>query len=249
MPAGVYDVTVPLVHDGDTLWADIPVRVKVRLDGIQAAELSTPKGKEVAAWLKERIEGKAVALTLGGDYKFGGERMGSVSIDGVDVAQEMVAAGLAVKWDGRGPRPVGHTPEELATMTDSEKLDLLMREREDREAADERLAAVTGVRPVRMAADPSPRPPFPWDKAIPLISALVIIVLGYFGVSVPAQNAASHAEAAKTAAVAANTSATAAVIQGEKNEVKIEQTHGELKAHGQKLDRVVGNVADRVPGK
>ena len=107
LPAGTYDVTVAEVHDGDTIHVLVPVAVKVRLAGIQAAELSTPKGQAVAAWLKARIEGKTVALTLGGEYKYGGERMGSVSVDGADVAAEMIAAGLAVAWDGRGPRPVG----------------------------------------------------------------------------------------------------------------------------------------------
>lgn len=107
LPAGTYDVTVAEVHDGDTIHVLVPVAVKVRLDGIQAAELHTPKGKDVAAWLKARVEGRQVVLTLRGDYKYGGERMGSVSVDGADVGQEMVDKGLAVRWDGRGPRPVG----------------------------------------------------------------------------------------------------------------------------------------------
>jgi hypothetical protein len=116
LPAAVYDATVPIVHDGDTIWVDIPVREKVRIDGIQAAELSTPKGKTVAAWLTDRISGKAVVLTLKGDYKYGGERMASVSVDGVDVAQQMIDLGLAVKWDGKGPRPVGAPGPEGGTM-------------------------------------------------------------------------------------------------------------------------------------
>lgn len=113
LPAGTYDVVVDSVHDGDTIHVLVPVAVKVRLDGIQAAELATPKGKEVRDWLTARIAGKVVALDLRGDYKYGGERMGKVSVDGVDVGAEMVAKGLAVAWDGKGPRPAGmHAPEQ-----------------------------------------------------------------------------------------------------------------------------------------
>jgi endonuclease YncB( thermonuclease family) len=107
LPTGIFDAFVSAVHDGDTVRVLLPVEVKIRLDGIQVAELSTPKGKEEAAWLKARIEGKWVQLDLLGDYKFGGERMGRVIVDGVDVGAEMVKAGRAVAWDGRGPRPVG----------------------------------------------------------------------------------------------------------------------------------------------
>jgi hypothetical protein len=238
LPAGaVYDATVPAVHDGDTLWVDIPVRQKVRLDGIQAAELSTPKGKEVAAWLQQRVGGKVVAVTILGEYKFGGERMARVSVDGVDVAEQMVSLGLAVKWDGRGPRPVGSTGGP----------DMLTDEELDRIAARLRAGGppvVYGrdgnpVLPVK--ADAEPRPPFdwsPWVKAItPILMSFVLAVLTYYGVDLSnkVQTASNHAEAA--------------AVQSKDNAARIEQTHNELKSHGKQLDRMAGNVADRVPGK
>ncbi len=112
LPKATYDVLVREVHDGDTIRVLIPVEVKIRLDGIQAPELSTPKGPISRDWLTAKIGGKWAALTLGDDYKYGGERMGSIAINGTDVATEMIAKGLAVKWDGTGPRPVGQTSGE-----------------------------------------------------------------------------------------------------------------------------------------
>lgn len=109
LPRGLYDVFVASVHDGDTFTVNVQVKVPIRADGVQAAELKTDKGKMVAEWLRKRIEGKWAQLDLRGGYKYGanGERMGTLSIDGVNIQDEMVAKGLAVKWDGKGPRPVG----------------------------------------------------------------------------------------------------------------------------------------------
>lgn len=109
LPRGTYDVFIPAVHDGDTFTVNIQVKVPIRAVGIQAAELKTPKGKLVAEWLKARILGKWATLDLQGGYKYGakGERMGGLSIDGVDIFQEMVEQNLAVPYDGKGPRPYG----------------------------------------------------------------------------------------------------------------------------------------------
>ena len=118
-------------------------------------------------------------------------------------------------------------------MTDSERLEILWAAHEDRQAADERLAAVTG-RPARLTADVTPRPPFDWNPFLAyLFRGLILLVsavAAYYGVD--ASQKAGHA-----------------VVQGEKNATAIKDTHTEVERHGRQIDRVMGNVADRVPGK
>lgn len=102
LPAGHYTrVRVLSVHDGDTLWVLIPVAVKLRLDGIDAPELATPRGPAARDYLAALVIDKDLELDLGGNYKYGGERMGSLP----GVIEKMIAAGHATPWDGRGERP------------------------------------------------------------------------------------------------------------------------------------------------
>jgi endonuclease YncB( thermonuclease family) len=113
---GTFDGYVVDVYDGDTIYLALPKLVKGRLDGLQAAELNTPKGKEVAEWLRSRIAGKWVGVDLRGFYKYGGRvrELMTVITDpaGVDVNAEMIQTGRAVYWDGKGPRPVGREEPE-----------------------------------------------------------------------------------------------------------------------------------------
>jgi hypothetical protein len=137
-------------------------------------------------------------------------------------------------------RRPGVTREELATMTDSEKLDMLLARSEPTAGPPARVVGLDGNTVLPVRADPAPRPPFdwsPWVKALtPILLSFVLAVLSYYGVNLSnkVDTASSHAEAA--------------VKQGEANAVKIDQTHTELKSHGRQLDRITGNVADRVPG-
>lgn len=104
---GLYDAIVERVVDGDSLICHLLVPITVRLSGIQAAERSTEKGKVVKQKLGDRLNKQVVTLELKGREKFG-RHMAKVSIDGIpDIGQWLIGLGLAVEWDGTGPRPVG----------------------------------------------------------------------------------------------------------------------------------------------
>ena len=111
VPAVVLDV-----HDGDTMRvrADLGWHVQieslVRIDGLNADELSTAKGKEAHAFALTLVKpGDSVTLVskklLGSLEKYGRVLADIVLADGRDFAQLMIAAGEAVAWDGTGARP------------------------------------------------------------------------------------------------------------------------------------------------
>lgn len=118
MAARVFPGTISSVHDGDGLrvLADVgfsvAVTVDVRLAGINAIELAAPGGLAARDHLAGLAPaGTQVALTTLGPDKFGGRWSGRVvRLDGVDVAQQMVADGYAAPWDGRGAKPVPPWP-------------------------------------------------------------------------------------------------------------------------------------------
>lgn len=89
----------------------------VRLFGCNAPERKTAAGQEALAYLQTIVKaGDRVELVSHGWDKFGGRLLGSVIVRGappVDLVAAMIAAGHAVKWDGRGPKP---TPPRLAVM-------------------------------------------------------------------------------------------------------------------------------------
>lgn len=110
---GQYDALVNRVRDGDTLDVCLLVPVTVRVFGIQAAELRTDKGKLVADVVRGRLEKQIVTLTLHGTDKYG-RTLAEVSVNGKDLGAELLAEGLAVAWNGQGPRPVGQSDIEGA---------------------------------------------------------------------------------------------------------------------------------------
>ena len=120
--------TVPAVvlevHDGDSVRvrADLGWRVEietmVRIDGINAAELSTPAGKAAQAYLAGILPvGSPVTIVskkLLGSFEKYGRVLGAVTFQppvrtpavAGDVATAMLAAGQAAPWDGSGVKPV-----------------------------------------------------------------------------------------------------------------------------------------------
>jgi len=121
-----YAITVLSVYDGDTIVADItlpPQEIRamgkllkvsvalqgerVRIAGIQAPELNTAAGKrsrdELASWLPKGTA--AVLRTYGCETEKYGRGFGRVLVNGADLSDRLVSAGLAVKWDGKGRRP------------------------------------------------------------------------------------------------------------------------------------------------
>lgn len=126
-----YPGAVMSVTDGDTLvmlldrGGDDWWRVSVRLDGVNARELTAPGGREARQHLAglvapvspvslaELFDGRHTATVRSLRYdKYSGRIDARVLLpDGRDVAQQMVADGFAAAWDGRGPRPVPPWPQ------------------------------------------------------------------------------------------------------------------------------------------
>jgi len=121
-----YEITVRSVYDGDTLVADIDLPAqqfralgrtmkvavtlqgeRIRLAGINAPELYTAEGKkaraELAAWLPSGTRG--ILRTSGRELEKYGRAFGRIEIAGADLSARLIAAGLAVRWNGKGARP------------------------------------------------------------------------------------------------------------------------------------------------
>ena len=99
-PAGPVQGTVSKVIDGDTLWfaqAGKPPRV-VRLRDIDAPEICQPWGPQARRALAELALHKPATLRAGSRDGYG-RTLGSVSVDGADVAQLLVVQGHA--WSAR----------------------------------------------------------------------------------------------------------------------------------------------------
>jgi endonuclease YncB( thermonuclease family) len=117
------DSVVTRIVDGDTFVATVhrdlgfggraSFDVRLRLAGINTPPAKTAEGSAAAGVATELMLGKTLHIVTLGPYKYGaddspGEWMAQVTLeDGRDVAHELVAAGVGVTWDGKGPRPGG----------------------------------------------------------------------------------------------------------------------------------------------
>ena len=101
-----YKAKVERVVDGDTLYARVDVGfhasflLSFRILGINAPEMKTPEGPAAKAWLAGLIEGETVELRTEKDDSFG-RWLAHVTYEGRDIAQEMLALGLAVPYKRR----------------------------------------------------------------------------------------------------------------------------------------------------
>jgi endonuclease YncB( thermonuclease family) len=111
-------VTLVAVHDGDTMTVNIhslpPVfgdKIRVRVRGADSAELTSKVKCEVDVAIKARefvrkmVTGKKIVLkNVWRDKYF--RLLATVEVDGKSVGDELIKAGLAVKYDGLNKRPV-----------------------------------------------------------------------------------------------------------------------------------------------
>lgn len=104
---GELDALVDRIVDGDTFGIQLFVPLKIRLNGVQVAEKNTEKGKRVIQVLKDRLTKQIVTLTLHGRDKYGRMLANVRMSDNRDLSEWLVGQGLAVEWDGKGPRPFG----------------------------------------------------------------------------------------------------------------------------------------------
>jgi endonuclease YncB( thermonuclease family) len=108
------------VVDGDTIATDlsrlpIPLnRVKIRVGGIDTPEKNylakcekeRELGLEAKAFVEKLVEGHSKMKVENYSYdKYGGRIVADVKIGGKSVAAELINAGLAMPYDGKGPRP------------------------------------------------------------------------------------------------------------------------------------------------
>lgn len=109
-----FGATVEAVHDGDTLTVladlgfNVYYHVDVRLNGCNAPELHAVGGAAARDWLAHKLPvGQQVKLTSHGADKYGGRWDCDLTLpDGTDVVEAGIAAGVLVRWDGKGAKPV-----------------------------------------------------------------------------------------------------------------------------------------------
>lgn len=111
----IYQATVAKVVDGDTLDLQVDLgfavltRQRVRLLGINAAEHGTALGDKATAFVKDWVAKNGPVFTVRTQKdkreKFG--RYLATVLSGIEeLGQALTDAGLAVPYDGNGPRPV-----------------------------------------------------------------------------------------------------------------------------------------------
>jgi micrococcal nuclease len=104
--AYTYDALVTRVIDGDTtvlsvdLGFFVHVTIHGRLKGINAPEHNKPGGPEATAFLTSLVLEQQVQVTSHKVDKYGGRWDVELRLNGADVAQQMIAAGHAVPYDG-----------------------------------------------------------------------------------------------------------------------------------------------------
>ncbi|MDP9195228.1 MAG: thermonuclease family protein [Pseudomonadota bacterium] len=114
---GPYQATVQKVIDGDTFDASFPVfygviiSAKIRILGIDTPEIrgKCEKEKQLARKARDYVRGllkdRAVLVDVSPDKYSGRYDARVLTADGKDVGQQMIASGLARKYDG-GKRAV-----------------------------------------------------------------------------------------------------------------------------------------------
>jgi endonuclease YncB( thermonuclease family) len=116
------DTLIERVVDGDTVDAivtrdlgfggQVQMPVRLRLNRIDAYRSNTKRGKAARALVEARTLACPVNATTLKPYKYGGppDRVGEWMVeivlpDGTNLSDLLVDQGLAVYWDGQGPRP------------------------------------------------------------------------------------------------------------------------------------------------
>jgi len=110
--------TITRVIDGDSIVARVTRDIgfhgvatfeqHMRLNRINAAPLTTDPGARAATFVTSKVTGAIVDITTEKPYKYGDSWMAEVTLpDGSNLSDALVAAGLALYWDGTGPRPGG----------------------------------------------------------------------------------------------------------------------------------------------
>lgn len=113
-----FPATVARVIDGDTIAAsldlgfDIAIRMNLRFNGCNAAEVSTVGGKAARDNLTAFLPvGTNIAVRATGWDKYGGRADADITLaDGRDLVTLLISEQWAAAWDGHGTRPVPPWP-------------------------------------------------------------------------------------------------------------------------------------------
>jgi endonuclease YncB( thermonuclease family) len=112
MPQYVYRAEVVKIRDADTILARLDLGVHcsivipIRFKGVNAPERNTPEGAAATAWLTNRLPvGTQCVISTYLDHTDRYARLiGRIYYHGC-VNEDLVRAGHAVPWDGKGTRP------------------------------------------------------------------------------------------------------------------------------------------------
>lgn len=115
------DMQMPIhgISDGDTIRSAVKLPCPLCNVSVRIAGIDTPESTHLAKCSAERAKGlkakSVVAAMAEGQTtmmvrdvkwdKYGGRINGTVEINGVDVAQALIAKGLAKPYNGSGPKP------------------------------------------------------------------------------------------------------------------------------------------------
>lgn len=116
------NTTITKVVDGDTIDAHLTCDIgfegsvtfpaRLRINRINAPKSSSKAGKATKAAVEKAVLGCIVEIITVKGYKYGapegmtGEYMAEVKLPtGENLSDLLVSQGLAVYWDGNGPRP------------------------------------------------------------------------------------------------------------------------------------------------
>ena len=110
--------TITRVVDGDSVIARLTRDVgfhgvltfeqRLRLNRINTPPASTDQGKAATAFTNAWVGGQVLSIDTVKPYKYGDEWMAEITgTTGQNLSDALVTQGLAVYWDGTGPRPGG----------------------------------------------------------------------------------------------------------------------------------------------
>lgn len=120
--ASAHELLLPIrgVTDGDTIKTVVTLpcplcEVSVRINGIDTPESTTrfaqcekekQLGIQATEYVKQLVAGHTLMTVTDTDWdKYGGRILGTVYVNGVNIGQELINAGLAKPYFGSGPKP------------------------------------------------------------------------------------------------------------------------------------------------
>lgn len=116
VPSWTYEAALLRVIDGDTLEVSVDcgfcvhVVTSVRLFGLNCAEHATPAGDAATAYTTEWLAKISVLVIVSAKPRTYGDKYGRwlATVYGNDrcLNDDLVAAGYAIAWNGKGPKPV-----------------------------------------------------------------------------------------------------------------------------------------------